>query len=228
LIRTVGVVARFVKEQRRTEDGCALRPLCSDVLVVAAAIDQNAVSHFSSALCPRKRCLIGIVAAAVNQHGARHRIAAGRTRIVGIEIFSAQVEKNGSVFRMPGISISGNDDLTDRRITIDENAFRPSCQLPCLPYGRFEIVEIPIIAETPELLSRLENLCKIHARRDFKNPWVQILRVRKHVKKSVAIIRQVLSLVFGEFCECLLASRPELLKQVHKLIEVFVQAQSNF
>src|SRR5205085_3472103 len=38
LVRTIGIIARFIEEQRCTQDSRALRPLSSDVLIVAGAI----------------------------------------------------------------------------------------------------------------------------------------------------------------------------------------------
>ena len=84
------------------------------------------MSHFCGALCPGKRRLIGIVAAKVNQHCGRHLVAARGTSVVGVKIPSSEIEENGCVFRIPGVSISADDDLTDGRITIDENTFRLS------------------------------------------------------------------------------------------------------
>ncbi|MGG7377261.1 hypothetical protein ACQ7B2_00115, partial [Escherichia coli] len=50
--------------------------------------------------------------------------------------------------------------------------------------------------------------------------------VRKHVEESVAIVFEVLALLIRQFCECLLARRPDLLKDRYELIEMFLQAQT--
>src|SRR5205823_3741606 len=93
--------------------------------------------------------------------------------------------------------------------------------------GRFEVIEIVIVGEAREHVSRLEKPRNIHLRGDFKHPGVYILRIGEIIKETVAMIFKILSICFAQFYECVFTCRTNLLKQSHKLVEVFFQTEPN-